>query len=144
MSTTTDYDKQATDFLARFKIGMKVNRSGNSAPPWAEKGTQHGYRYLITLYRGELGCDYREVKFPFWDSIAAKQSGEGLKPYSVFACISSDLYCPETFKEFCSEYGYDEDSRKAEATFKRCHKFATKLREFFATNEEREALAEIQ
>ncbi len=144
MSTTTDYDKHAEDFLKRFNISLKVKRSGNSAPPWKENGKSHGYRYLVTLSRGELGCDYREVKFPFWDSIAAREKGEELTPYGVLACISGDIYYPDTFEEFCSEYGYDADSRKAEATFNRCHEFAIRLREFFATDEEQEALAEIQ
>ena len=33
--------------------------------------------------------------------------------YSILCCIRSDYYCPDTFEEFCSEFGYDTDSRKA-------------------------------
>lgn len=35
--------------------------------------------------------------------------------YDVLACLTK--YDPETFEIFCSDYGYDEDSRKALETF---------------------------
>lgn len=64
-------------------------------------------------------------------------------PYDVLACISSDVHCPETFADFCAEYGSDEDRRKAEQTFRRASAFARKLRTFF-TDAEQEELSEIQ
>lgn len=35
--------------------------------------------------------------------------------YDILACLTK--YDPDTFENFCSEYGYDEDSRKAEKTY---------------------------
>ena len=35
--------------------------------------------------------------------------------YDVLACLTK--YDPETFENFCGEFGYDEDSRKAEKTY---------------------------
>jgi len=35
--------------------------------------------------------------------------------YSVLACLTK--YSPGTFEDFCSEYGYDTDSKKAEKTY---------------------------
>lgn len=35
--------------------------------------------------------------------------------YNILACITK--YNPGTFSDFCSEYGYDEDSKTAEKTF---------------------------
>lgn len=42
----------------------------------------------------------------------------GKKPtnYSVLACLTK--YDPCTFEDFCKEYGYDEDSKKAEKIYK--------------------------
>lgn len=37
-------------------------------------------------------------------------------PYDVLACLTK--YDPGTFEDFCSEFGYDVDSRKAEGTYK--------------------------
>jgi hypothetical protein len=35
--------------------------------------------------------------------------------YDVLACLTK--YNPETFEDFCSEFGYDEDSRNAERVY---------------------------
>jgi hypothetical protein len=35
--------------------------------------------------------------------------------YDVLACLTK--YNPETFEDFCSEFGYDEDSRSAERVY---------------------------
>jgi len=141
---TDTYQEQAQAFLDRFGIQFQATELGNIAPPWADKGQPHGLKYKVTLSRGDKGVNYQEVSFPFWNSQKAKEEGEEPTPYDVLACVSSDIYCPDTFEEFCSEYGYDTDSRKAEATFKRCNEFAQKLRGFFASEEEREALSEIR
>jgi len=62
--------------------------------------------------------------------------------YDVLAFISGEIYFPDSFEEFCRDYGYDLDSRKAEIMFRRCNQFA-KRRQTFFTPTEQEALAEI-
>lgn len=37
-------------------------------------------------------------------------------PYDVLACVTK--YDPGTFEDFCSEFGYDTDSKRAEKTYK--------------------------
>ena len=66
-----------------------------------------------------------------------------LDAYSVLACLSSDVNTPETFADFCGDYGYNEDSISARQAFERCYTFAKKLRTFF-TSEEISELQEIQ
>lgn len=63
--------------------------------------------------------------------------------YGVLSTISLDASVPDTFAEFCGEFGYDTDSRKAEALYTRCVAHALKLRTFFTTDE-LDALADIQ
>ena len=140
MSTTTDYDKQATDFLEKYTIRFTARPGTDKAPPWAELGKAHGKQWRIRL-SGQTSDGLRAVTFPFWNSINAKE--EPPSAYTVLACISSDVNCPETFADFCSGYGYDEDSRKAEQTFKRCRALAEKLQAFF-TEQEKTDLQEIQ
>lgn len=62
--------------------------------------------------------------------------------YDILTCVNSDSSCPDTFADFCSEYGYDTDSIKAEQTFKRASGFAKRIRAFF-TAAELESLSEI-
>lgn len=52
--------------------------------------------------------------------------------YSILCCIHMDYYTPDTFEEFCSEFGYDEDSRKAEKTYLSCLKQSKKLKTVFS------------
>ena len=143
MSTMTDYDKQATDFLEKYKIRFSAKPGTNAAPAWAEPGKPHGKHWRIRLAKstGEGIVRIETVTFPFWNSIAS--GSEAPSAYDVLACISGDVNCPDTFKDFCSDYGYDEDSRKAEQTFKRCRALAVKLQGFF-TEQEQTDLQEIQ
>ena len=52
--------------------------------------------------------------------------------YSILTCIRMDYATPDTFEEFCMEFGYDEDSRKAEKVFGLCKIKAAKLHKVFA------------
>lgn len=86
---------------------------------------------------------HSRITFDFFASIRDGETGAPLSPYVVLSCISGDATCPETFSEFCADYGYSEDSRKAYALWKRCNAFAKRLRRFFTTDEIN-ALQEIQ
>ncbi len=49
----------------------------------------------------------------------------------VLACLCSDARAgDQSFESFCSEFGYEQDSRKAEATHKACARMAKKLPAF--------------
>lgn len=104
-----------------------------------------------------MGTERRPVMYDYPSTLAAwkrdtqcpRCKGSGVDPepihpsaYDVLACISSDAYCAETFKDFCGEYGYERDSIKALQTFRRCSAFAKRLRAFF-TAEELSQLSEI-
>lgn len=55
--------------------------------------------------------------------------------YSILSCIRSDYYCPNSFEEFCSELGYNTDSRKALRTFEACREQSFKLQRIFTEKE---------
>lgn len=138
----TDYDKQADKFLADNSITFRAVLKDTKAPLWTnEDGKQapYGHHYRVTLSKGS-----KRLSFDFWDCRANKDKGvKTVNAYSVLACVSGDVTCPETFEDFCSDYGCDTDSRAAYRTFKRCSAFGKRLRAFF-TESEIEALREIQ
>ena len=135
----SEYDEQADKFLKDNNLIMEIKEDMQSPPPWyKEDKRDYGIKYRVTIKDGS-----RSVTFPFWNSVYARDRKEKLKPYSVLACISGDVYCPETFEDFCSEYDYDTDSRRAERTFHESDVFARKLRAFF-TEDEISQLVEIQ
>jgi len=60
--------------------------------------------------------------------------------YSVLACM--DVLYEDTFKDFCSSLGYDEDSKKAEKIYNACIEQDRQLRRIF-THEQLGQLQEI-
>ena len=62
--------------------------------------------YRITLKRGKI-----KYSFNFGQSINSSRYPK-IKPsvYDIFACLQK--YDPETFEDFCAEFGYDTDSKK--------------------------------
>lgn len=65
---------------------------------------------------------------------------EQLKPsaYSVLACLTLDY--SDSFEDFCSEYGYDTDSRMAEKTYKAVIEQDRQLRRLY----DREELEQLE
>ena len=135
----TDYDKQASAFLIKHGIRFNAKLTDTKKPAWSDGDKDCGHHYQVTLSKAG-----KRITFDFWSSIADKRAGiQTVTPYSVLACISSDTQTPDTFAEFCSEMGMDQDSRKAYTTWKICAAFSKKLNGFF-TKSEIEDLAEIQ
>ena len=153
------HDNQSEKFLTSNEIKFRATLSDTKTPAWSDNG-KHGHHYRVTLSKPSTPTVWRdlhgptpervhrgEIKhrltFDFWGSI--KDAEDGIKtvsPYSVLACISGDAYTPETFKDWCAEFGDSPDSIKALQTFRRCSAFAKRLRAFF-TEAELEQLQEI-
>lgn len=150
-----EYIKQATDFLQKTHAKMKIEYVGLAVnKEWKEKEKRCLYEITLTSPRGSM-------TFDFWDSIrntkirtmpfdsynvqankelAAKKKAAVPSVYDVLACLQK---CdPGTFKDFCSDYGYDEDSRAAERIYFAVQKEYTQLARLF-TPEQMEELTEI-
>ena len=71
----------------------------------------HPYKVTLTYQRRRL-----TVPFFMGPALTREPTAE-----TVLDCLLSDASAGEmTFEEFCSEFGYDTDSRKAEATYRAC------------------------
>lgn len=136
-----NYQKQAQDWLDANGVTMTIERgeAHNADGYTGRPDGLLGYGYRIIMRH-----DKREISFPFWGSAADAKQGKDPTPYDVLACISGDVHCPSTHAEFCSNYGYDPDSIKGLATFRRCYAFSRKLKLFFGTWANLETLSEIQ
>lgn len=141
MGTRTDYEKQVTDFLDRFQLRFGATFAGWACPRLCDGGEKsegghalehmHGPRWLIGIARAQTNASIQPpaLAFDFWSSYTdshekhrgraylgffrLNNGGKRPTPYSVLASISGDIHCPDSFADFCAEYGYDEDSRKA-------------------------------
>lgn len=179
---TTDYNKQANDFLRKTSATMEINFSHNGKHFVDDK--QNRDIYKVTISKGT-----RSFTFKFGQSIAksglrlqmgkkrilielpnaAKHLGqkknetalrywikrhidfdilpidkitypEQPTPYDVLACLQK--YDVGNFEDFCCEFGYDTDSRRAEKTYQAVCQEYDKLCTIF-TGDEMELMREI-
>jgi len=132
-----EYDQQAADFLSKHGITFAAKLSNTKKPSWKDATVNH---FIVTFKKAG-----KRMSFDFFDSVNNFQKGVvELLPYDALTCCSSELYCPDTFEEYCSEYGESEDSRTAEKTFRALKKMSNKLQKFFDSEEMRDDLSEIR
>lgn len=166
-----EYIKQATEFLQKAHAEMKIEYVGISANrEWKEKEKRCLYEVTLTSPRGSMNFDFwdsirnAEIKTMTLESyaekryrapfsvltqeektkankeLAAKKKAAVPSVYDVLACLSK---CdPGTFEDFCSDFGYDDDSRTAERVYFAVQKEYTQLTRIF-TPGQMEELAEI-
>lgn len=125
-------------FHSRFKI-ILASTGKEIKYNWQEKAMK------------EAGQDLHKFK-----KIAAMEIGEGTmsslngltikgptvpNSYDVLSCMTK--YDPGSFEDFCGEYGYDVDSRKAEKTYNLVKREYDELCKLY-NDEEMQELGEIQ
>jgi hypothetical protein len=125
---TTTYEQQAADFMTKTGATMKAELLGNM--PHFDDAEEARDVYQITLTRGKQAYSFR-----FGQSIAdsgtsvnRNRNGKTIHDrklitrkriipteYDILAAVQK--YDVGTFADFCSDFGYDEDSRKAEKIY---------------------------
>ncbi len=134
MLQVSNYQKEAADLLTSFGVKFSANFIKHDFYFQDDKEQRDIYR--ITFSRN--GQKYERFSLRFGQSIA--NAGTAPTEYDVLACITK--YDVGTFENFCGDFGYDVDSRKAEKTYKAvCREFA-KVSAFFSPSE-LEAIQEI-
>lgn len=167
----SEYERQAIDFLAKtntdidiqyLKTGKhfeddKVERDiykvtftrGNrsfslqfgqslaNSKKWRDR--LNGNIFLLNG-RGENNR-FRVVSDEYLNDFCDVIPGEEPTAYDILACIQK--YDVGTFKDFCGEFGYDEDSRKAEKIYKAVLQEFNNVQKIWS-DEEIEELQEIQ
>jgi len=104
-------------------IVYKADSNPNVDPKEWGAGARH-FKVRLTM-----GRDSMRVPFSQGSAHTEDPTAE-----DVLECLASDAAGIENakgdFEEWCSEYGYDTDSRKAERTFHVCEEQAEKLKTF--------------
>ncbi len=81
---------------------------------------QSDWQQNATGYRCQIKYGRRSYTFDFWMGIAHTDAPD---LEGCLACLLSDASAgDQTFEDFCRDYGYDEDSRTAERTWKACQR----------------------
>ena len=125
-------DKQANDFLKETKTSFEAVFETYGKHFDDDKESRNIYK--ITLKRNG-----KQFSFNFGQSINDTNAGIDPTAYDVLSCLTK--YDPGSFDDFCSDFGYDNDSRKAEKTYKAVVKEYNKVNAMF--NDVIEKLADI-
>ena len=133
-----DYQRQAIEFLYHSKTTCEIFPLGLSRPTWSDRGHNS---YKVVMQNSK-----HKFSFTYYDSIANTEKKVSAKYdfYSVLACMTT--YCPESFDEFCSDFGYEfkneSECLKVKSTHLEILAQISVLKKMF-TEEELEALGEI-
>lgn len=131
-----EYDKQAKDFLKRFGIKISKTYIGDRKGfPNQPDGTLIHKEWSVRIFHEDNPTEY--MQFPFYGIY---------HDYDILACLSSEMYCPETIEDFIDEYGYEikrgGDLKRVMTIYEGLKKQSDDLHRIF-NEEELEALSEI-
>ena len=83
-------------------------------------------------YTVTLKYDKRQMTIPFFMGSALTHEPTDT---DVIPCLLADYsVVNESFEDFCMNFGYDEDSRKAEKIYNQCQKNGKKLEKLFGSD----------
>lgn len=172
MKTLSQYDEQAQDFLRKTgaSITFEFKRNGKyfendednrdiytvTLSRGSRKYTfdygqslSKSQKYVLknnkseqfTTNGGNLKGNLKALTTDYLKNYCKLVDGEAPSEYDILACLTK--YYPGTFEDFCSEFGYDTDSRSAEKIYKSVVDEYKNLCTIF-TEDEIETLCEIQ
>jgi hypothetical protein len=127
------YEDQALTIIGGMKVTFRARQVDDECPMFCEGGKHiHGQRHRATFARIVKGR-VKTLSMFFWNSYADAQKAKLPTAYDVLACLTKND--PGKFEDFCGDYGYEEDSRKAEQTYKAVVKEWKKVEKFFSESE---------
>lgn len=137
-----------TSLLAVATQASHANKMGNTNMTIQEfvRSAHISMRAERTLDNPNMDCDGDKYPMDHWRcvlragtsrltitfSMGMAHNGKPPKVYDVLDCLALDSASVEdsNFENFARDLGFDEDSRKAEKTYKTCKRQSVKLRKF--------------
>lgn len=134
------YREQADNFLSKHGITFKYINLGSEVSRINPKRNNYKYSAIFERFSDKTQR-MLSVSFDFHDSISNYEKNiKRIYAYDILASLTK--YNPGMFSDFCNEYGYDADSRKAFATYEAVCEEWKKVSSFF-TEEELEEMQGI-
>jgi hypothetical protein len=124
----SEYEKQANDFLKRHGIKFKFTYIDFATYFEGDREQRNIYRLALTRKDSRIRYSTR-----FGASIHMTQNRIDPTSYDLLTCITKND--PGSFEDFCSEYGYDTDSRSAMRTYHKVKRDWMKVEKFFSQDE---------
>ena len=99
-----------------FRLSAKY--AGKKCSLWGADENRHN---IIIVFNTDNG---KKTSFDFW-TMKIKDESDII---DAFRCFCEDAVCGSySFEDFCADFGYDTDSRKAEKTWKTCKRSLDKF-----------------
>lgn len=140
-TTVNPIEQQLTDYLAEHHIKVAFNYLGEVLSPWGEsEGRTPVDQWLVTItaHHPENDTTQRATTSDFFTGLGhRKMKHKPTKPHaaSVLHSLTTDYSMAQgTFNDFCSNCGYDTDSRKALDTYLKCQSEGSKLMQVMGGN----------
>lgn len=118
------------------------NMDDNGFAPALGKPDMDHWRVIIKMSDGD-----RPAKMTTYFSMGKGHHGKAPELADVLDCLGMDAASVENARDFadwCSEYGYDTDSRKAHRTYTICKRQAERLRKLLGINAYNDLLWETE
>ena len=157
--TRHDYTTPVNGYLKFIGVTFQAVAIGNDCPMYCEHKGKHAEKLGVyprkvhihgKHYAGIFNRTAKSLSVDFWNSYADEEHNNVPKDtrleewrrttnkrtptaYDVLSCLTWDI--DADFAAWCSDYGYDTDSRKAYATFEACNEQARQARLFFSPSE---------
>lgn len=129
------------DFIKEHQLTMSAQRVESRPDSFM---TDKGMRHWLCIIKQE-GKGNPELMTLFFSQGSAHTKAPNLA--EVLDCMASDASSVENsrdFEEWCSEIGYDTDSRKAEATYNECKAQARHLERVIGRSALRQLVEEVE
>lgn len=136
----SEYTEQADEFCNKHNVTITFNPLGREVD--AEyvkrfKGSGLRTKYMVEVSRFRSDKPIIRETFEYTNSINDTEKKKKPTNYDILACIQK--YDPGTFEDFCCEFGYDTDSRKALEIYLAVQQEYTKVNRLF-----RDVIDELQ
>ncbi len=118
MTTQAKTSETLRAFIERNRITATVvwtDRNPNMED--AVDGSRH---YVVTLHATTPEAGRRQLAVPFTMGPALEKEPTAAEVLECLASDSSSIDNARGFEDWCGEFGYDTDSRKAERTYRAC------------------------
>jgi len=136
MIKQSEYELRANRFLRITGSKLKIEYLRNGHHFADDKVNRDIYRCELTNKDGE------HYTFDFGQSIDGTQKKVKPSNYDVLSCLTK--YNPESFENFCAEFGYDEDSIKAKNIYDKVQEEYNNLERLYGRDDELEMLREVE
>lgn len=138
----SDTDNKINDYLLSLHIRYNAIYCGEVT----KDNNWHCDKWSITFIRAGIK---KSINFEYFTGtghrVKTKFASNPVFPHAtglIYSCLMSGDSCNMSFKDWCSNYGYDDDSIKALETYKDCQEEYNKLQSLF-TNKEIETLRDM-